>query len=432
MSSSAFNQRAKRAEEARTERSQEQDQAERIARQEIRFHEERGFLRRVGVTRLILVNAGVGRPGNGRVFLEARSTRVSGEILITFGGFAGICAGILFGRIFGSFAAGVWCALTGFLVTAGILALVSRPRILRLETTLQEWMDPRSAVSPVREHVYSDRLLSGGQDRTALSIRNAMRRLDRTVELKGRSTLMELKIDSPELSQARDGRFDVSQARELVYLFDPMINGNLSGMFEDEGSIRFNPTSPYTVFDTYAMEKRGDLALAITQTITNSWVQNTVSNKSAGRRYMVIREEGWRDMKTLQALEAHELQLKLSGEFGITMVMIVHEDGDFDTGGEQERQLAQKLLRGYANTITFYQNQNTLKRAVATGTMTQGEADVVRGFDRGEFLLKAGERSYVINSRPTSTEWERSLFDTDNAMRHRDEEHQNAIQKEAA
>ncbi|GAA1573200.1 ATP-binding protein [Leucobacter aridicollis] len=226
------------------------------------------------------------------------------------------------------------------------------------------------------------------------------------------------KIDSPELTTARGGMFEKSMARDLVLMFDLLLQGNLSGMFEDEGTIQLNPESPYTVFDTYAMEKRGDLALAITQTITNSWVQNMVSNKASGRRHLVIREEGWRDMKTKAALEAHELQLKLSGEYGITMMMIVHEDGDFDTGGEEERNLAQKLLRGYANTITFYQNESTLKRAVQAGTLRQGEANLIRGFGRGEFMFRAGERSYVIDGNPTSTPWERQLFDTDAAMRH--------------
>lgn len=234
------------------------------------------------------------------------------------------------------------------------------------------------------------------------------------------------KIDSDDLPLARGGRFDREDATRLMFLFDRMLNGNLAGMFEDEGSIKFDPKSPYTVFDTFAMEKRGDLALAITQTITNTWVQNTVSNKGAGRRYMVIREEGWRDMKTKQALEAHELQLKLSGEYGITMVMIVHEDGDFDTGGEEQRQLAQKLLRGYANTVTFQQNASTLARAVAAGTMKEGERHIVQRFDRGEFLLSAADRSFVIDSRPTSTAWERAIFDTDAAMKSREVDHDNA------
>lgn len=235
--------------------------------------------------------------------------------------------------------------------------------------------------------------------------------------------------DEQALRSARGGRFLKGEERRLRFLFDPMLTGNLSGMFEDEGTVRYNPNSPYTVFDTYAMEKRGDLALALTQTITNSWVQNVVSNKSAGRMVQVIREEGWRDMKTLQGLEAHEMQLKLSREYGISLMMAVHEDGDFDsvgTEGSRERALAQKLLRQYANTFTFNQGARTLQRAVKEGNLTPGEAAMLTSFGevQGLCLLQAGERSYVIDGRATSTAWERRLFDTDAAMKSREQQHE--------
>lgn len=235
--------------------------------------------------------------------------------------------------------------------------------------------------------------------------------------------------DADALSRARGGRFMPGEERRLRFLFDPMLSGNLSGMFEDEGTVKFNPDSPYTVFDTYAMEKRGDLALALTQTITNSWVQNVVSNKGSGRMIQVIREEGWRDMKTLQGLEAHEMQLKLSREYGISLMMAVHEDGDFDsvgTEGSKERSLAQKLLRQYANTFIFNQGARTLNRAVKDGTLSPGEAAMLSSFGevQGLSLLQAGERSYVIDGRATSTSWERRLFDTDAAMRSREEQHE--------
>ena len=73
-------------------------------------------------------------------------------------------------------------------------------------------------------------------------------------------------------------------------------------------------------------------------------------------------------MKTKQALEAHQEQLKLSGEYGIAMVLIVHEGGDFDSvgpEGSEERELAKSLLRGYANRVCFWQPQSTLQNAVA-------------------------------------------------------------------
>lgn len=238
------------------------------------------------------------------------------------------------------------------------------------------------------------------------------------------------KIDDQDaMRTARGGRFIAGEERRLRFLFDPMLTGNLRGMFEDEGTVKFDPDNPYTVFDTFAMEKRGDLALSLTQTITNSWVQNVVSNKGAGRKIQVIREEGWRDMKTLQGLEAHEMQLKLSREYGISLMMAVHEDGDFDSVGEEgskERSLAQKLLRQYANTFTFNQGARTLKRAVNEGHLSPGEAAMLTSFGetQGLSLLQAGDRSYVIDGRSTSTAWERRLFDTDAAMRTREELHE--------
>ncbi len=231
------------------------------------------------------------------------------------------------------------------------------------------------------------------------------------------------KINSEALLSARDGRFTREMANRLIFLFDELLYGGLAGMFEDEGNVKFDPESPYTVFDTYAMEKRGDLALAITQTITNSWVQATISNKGSGRRYAVIREEGWRDMKTKAALEAHELQQKLSGEYGIMMIMIVHEDGDFDTGDSEMQHLAQKIMRGYANQIVFAQDEAVLRNSVESGTLTRGEANLISGFSRGEFLLKTAGRSYHIDGKPTATEWEKTLFDTDRQNRVREEEH---------
>ena len=127
-------------------------------------------------------------------------------------------------------------------------------------------------------------------------------------------------------------------------------------------------------------------------------------------------------MKTKQALESHQEQLKLSGEYGIAMVLIVHEGGDFDSvgpEGSQERELAKSLLRGYANRICFWQPQSTLQNAVEAGTYTEAEARAIASLTRGKFLVKIRSGSYVVDGTPTSTTWERTLFDTDAQMRAR-------------
>lgn len=228
------------------------------------------------------------------------------------------------------------------------------------------------------------------------------------------------KIASDDLLKARNGRYERGDGQRLLDIFDLLIHGDLRGMFDDESSVKLNPESRYTVIDTFAMATRGDLALAITQTISNAWVSNTISNKSSGRKYLLVREEGWRDMNSLASLEAHRLQLKLSGEFGITMIMIVHEDGDFAAvgpAGSKEREIAEQLLRGYANVWSFRQPKKALLRAVESGSFTEGEAAQISKLRRGEFLFKTDENSYLVDATATATDWERELFNTDRAMR---------------
>lgn len=241
----------------------------------------------------------------------------------------------------------------------------------------------------------------------------------------GRPTLRAVweTIASPALLTAQDGYFQPTDANDLRDGLRRLVHGDLGGMFDTDSSIELDPDSPYTVIDTFAIGQRGDQALAVTQAVTNAWVFNTISNKEAGRQYLLIREEGWADMRTLPALEAQLRQLKLSGEYGVMMVLIVHEGGDFDAvgaEGSKERELAKSLLRGYANRISFWQNEETLEDAVSRRMFTKSEAAAIGGLSRGQSLVKIKSGSYVVDGNPTSTGWERTLFDTDKQMRERE------------
>lgn len=232
-------------------------------------------------------------------------------------------------------------------------------------------------------------------------------------------------IASPALLTAQEGYFQPTDANDLRDGLRRLVHGDLGGMFDTDSSIALDPDSPYTVIDTFAIGQRGDQALAVTQCVTNAWVFNTISNKQAHRQYLLIREEGWADMRTKPALLAQLKQLKLSGEYGVMMVLIVHEGGDFDAvgpEGSQERKLAQSLLRGYANRISFWQNEETLEDAIERKMFTKAEAAAIGGLSRGQFLVKIKSGSYVVDGNPTSTQWEKALFDTDKQMRDRERE----------
>ncbi|WP_217132356.1 hypothetical protein [Leucobacter chinensis] len=226
---------------------------------------------------------------------------------------------------------------------------------------------------------------------------------------------------SPEnIVRAQGGNhYEKRDADDLWDGLRRLVEGDLGEMFDTHSSVSLRPDCPYTVIDTSAISQRGAGALSVAQAVSNAWVQNTISNKSSGRRYFVIREEGWRDMKSVAALEAHQEQLKLSGEYGISMVLIVHEGGDFDAvgaEGSKERELAKSLLRGYANRVCFNQPQSALNNAVKDGTYTDAEATAIGGLQRGQFLIKMRNRSYVVDGTPTTTPWEREVFNTDKQM----------------
>lgn len=218
------------------------------------------------------------------------------------------------------------------------------------------------------------------------------------------------------------GKVSGVAADEALALSDALrrlVTGDLAGMFDTHSTVQLSPECPYTVIDTENMARRGDLALAVTNTVTNAWVQGLIADKHSGRKYFLLMEEGWRNLGTVSALESHRLQLKLSGELGIVMCLIVHEGGDFDAvgpEGSKERDLAQTLLKGYANVMSFFQPQMVVNESVAQGMFTPEEGQMIGALGRGMFLLKTHSQSYVVDGNPTTTAWEREVFNTDRQM----------------
>lgn len=209
-------------------------------------------------------------------------------------------------------------------------------------------------------------------------------------------------------------------ARELWATLRRLTVGNLSGMFEDESTVEFDVDSPYTVFDTEAMAIRGEDALSIAQAVTQAWVQSVLSDKRSGRKFIVAREEGWRDMNSVAALEAQRAQQKLAGELGIVQLLVVHEGGDFDAvgpAGSKERELAQQLAKGFAVKISFAQEVGQLAASAASVGLTREQADLIADLDVGECVIAIGSKSLVLNTTELTTDWERTYFDTSSSMR---------------
>lgn len=208
--------------------------------------------------------------------------------------------------------------------------------------------------------------------------------------------------------------------RELRAALHRLTEGNLSGMFEDESTVQFDADSPYTVFDTEAVAARGDDALAIAQAVNQSWVMSVLSDKRSGRKFVVAREEGWRDMKTTAGLDAQLAQQKLAGELGICQLLVVHEGGDFDAvgpAGSKERDLAQQLAKGFAVKISFAQEIGQLAASARAVGLSLEQQQAIASLDVMQCVVATGKHTVVLDLRPLQTPWEWKLFDTSSSMR---------------
>ncbi|MDL9978619.1 hypothetical protein [Microbacterium candidum] len=201
------------------------------------------------------------------------------------------------------------------------------------------------------------------------------------------------------------------------------VEGDLSGLFEDESTVAFDAEAPIVVVDTSELFARSELVAQLTQVCTTAWIQAVVSDRSAHRTRYLIREEGWRDMTSLAALQMFQQWLKLSRHYGISNVVILHKLGDLDAVGDtdsKERNLAYSIVGDIENKFIFRVNHQETASLRERLNLPATHAEDARRLRIGVFLAYVGQHSYVVDCFATSTEWEYELFKTDDAVRQDD------------
>jgi hypothetical protein len=197
------------------------------------------------------------------------------------------------------------------------------------------------------------------------------------------------------------------------------VDGDLSGLFEDESTVSFDEDAPMVVVDTSELFARGDLVAQLTQVCTTAWVQAVISDRGARRTRYVIREEGWRDMSSLAALQMYQQWLKLSRYYGISNIVILHKMGDLDAVGDadsQERSLAYSVVGDIENKFIFRTNQQGAGELRTRLDLPAVHVEMARQLRQGQFIGYVGQFAYLVDAFATSTPWEHELFKTDDAV----------------
>lgn len=235
-----------------------------------------------------------------------------------------------------------------------------------------------------------------------------------------RPTLRGVYVELTALARETDQDRHLAQgAIQPSFVLRRFVNGDLSGLFEDESTVSFDDAAPIVVVDTSELFARGDLVAQLSQICTTAWNQAVISDRGAHRTRYVIREEGWRDMTSLASLQMYQQWLKLSRHYGISNIVILHKMGDLDAVGEadsQERNLAYSIAGDIENKFIFRINQQEGTSIQQRLSIPPAHAAMARQLRKGEFLAYVGQFSYLVDAFATSTEWEYDLFETDDAM----------------
>lgn len=207
------------------------------------------------------------------------------------------------------------------------------------------------------------------------------------------------------------------------YVLRRFVEGDLSGLFEDESTVAFDADASIVVVDTSELFSRSELVAQLTQVCTTAWIQAVVSDRSAKRSRYLIREEGWRDMTSLASLQMFQQWLKLSRHYGISNIVILHKLGDLDAVGEadsKERNLAYSIVGDIENKFVFRVNHQEVASLQERLNIPAAHVDDARRLRMGVFLAYVGQHAYVVDCFATSTDWEYGLFKTDEAMQSTD------------
>lgn len=222
------------------------------------------------------------------------------------------------------------------------------------------------------------------------------------------------------LAGAKDAAFGAADgAIQPRFVLRRFVEGDLSGLFEDESTVEFDQDAPIVVTDTSELFARGDLAAQLTQVCSTAWIQAVICDRAARRTRYVVREEGWRDMTSLASLQMFQQWLKLSRHYGISNIVILHKMGDLDAVGDAdslERSLAYSIVGDIENKFIFRVNHQEQAALRSRLNLPAPHVEMARHLRKGEFLAYVGQYSYLVDCFATSTRWEYDLFATDDAV----------------
>ena len=205
-------------------------------------------------------------------------------------------------------------------------------------------------------------------------------------------------------------------SRELAHALRRLVHGDLSGLFDGQSTVRFDPDLPMVSLDLSAVHG-SDTLIGMVMTCASAWMEAVLSDPEAGQRW-VIYDEAWRLLRQPALLARMQSQFKLSRALGIANLLIMHRLSDLDAVGDaasESRALALGLLADCSTKIIYQQESSEAPRTADILGLSHTEQEELPTLERGEGLWRIGERACIV--RHVLGEAEAELFDTNQRMR---------------
>ena len=180
-----------------------------------------------------------------------------------------------------------------------------------------------------------------------------------------------------------------------------LVNGSLAGMVDGDSS-DVDWDAPLIVVDVSALTT-DDAALSVAMTAAMEWLHPMIADENADNQRFVILDEAWRVLANPRQARWLQAMFKLSRQYGISNVIVIHRLSDLDAVGDEgsaDRAVVHGLLADAETRIVFGQPVSETPALRSHLRLSNTEADVLTGLPKGVYLARVGPYSACVRLEP--------------------------------
>ena len=202
--------------------------------------------------------------------------------------------------------------------------------------------------------------------------------------------------------------------REAGLALWELCEGGLRGMFDGPTNITVDWDAPIIVVDISALGPDSP-ALGVVMAAALAWIHPVLARSGAGQRFLLL-DEAWFLLSELALARWLQSMFKLSRQYGISNIIVIHRLSDLHATGQATFELAQGLLSDAETKVVYAQPDSEIANTRTLLGLNQVEAEFLVGLPQGVALWKVGTDFYPVAHELSEFEATR-ITDTDASMR---------------